>query len=1579
MTPTDKCPSPQAIQELVNGTLSDAETDSLEQHLLDCEPCSKSAETLFPVNEITAVFTKKPKPEQAPEDVAAISRLVNEAKKLKPEASESSDEQTQAWAGSDEAVQEKTFIASADSANPSGDQVEFLLPAQEPDEIGRLGDYRILQVLGSGGMGVVFRAEDPQLKRSVALKAMKPVIAANSEAKARFLREAQATAAIEHDNIVHIYQVGEDQNVPFIAMQFLQGESLQQRIDREGQLDETEVLRVGREIAQGLAAAHAQGLTHRDIKPDNIWLQEEQGRVKIVDFGLVRDNADDAGLTQTGVIMGTPRYMAPEQARGEQVDHRCDLFSLGSLLYQLASGKPAFQGNNLTATLIAVAHETPQTINEHNPDLDPAVATLIMRLLEKAPDRRPQTAQEVVETISQIETEYLQPPDRPALTAAASAAPTVMLPGSRSSKGLRRGIGGFGLTILLGVLIFKFATRDGTVVVELDGTPEIATVEIDDNEVSFSPGGTDKQLTFKVDPGNHKLSIKTEGGLELITDLGKKPLEIKAGDTTRLRAWLEPPSGETKKRDSITLSGTASVPVPPSLNDWLKGRRIITVSQDGTSDFTTIGEALVSMRHGEVIEIMDKGPYLEPLEILSPPTDTGLISRCGTVISPKGYLDFEDNIHHLDLKVRLSSCVGFRLSGLEFRVRHEKIDHLIHAWSSADVVVEGCRFIANNVMWKDEKRAPILLWLPPPVVGRPAICLRNNYFQDVSVWINLQASGSKLLITQNLFLNNLTKQTVEIRGTGDARTTSVIRENVFAALSIPAQGLSVTCEWTNPSQQSMFIEHNTFFVPRGASVVFRHNVLTSGVTYQYNNSQSLSGIYLLPQAVSATREQSLQFHEQWNVHHNYYASMPGPRYIPVGPTDVVGGVDLLSKDLDDPTHFMRIAQDISSVIAGGSEDITEHIGALPPGPAPREGDWLTHLLRSAAVSRHVWELPAAAPAPAIAPFTAEQAEKYQEEWADYLGVPVEREIDLGNDTVLTLVLTPPGEFQMGSTADEQLRFLKDARPPNKHTKYTIGRIPSEGPQHQVRITWPFYLGKFEVTQAQWQAVLGTNPSQFNDNTSHPVEAVSWNDVQSFLVKLNESASTDNMTYVFPTEAQWEYACRAGTTTPYYGGKANVLEYAWCVTNSDGMTHPVGGLKRNAFGLFDMDGNVWEWCADWSGPGYYADIAINDPTGPTAGTQRVYRGGGWRDPVDRCRSAFRNASWPIRNDFIGFRLAAKIDGKKSKAKAEWELPADAPLPAIAPFTADQARKHQEEWAKYLGAEVETTNSIGMKFQAIPPGEFLMGTGSEEFSEVFEDARKLGLPNLYVQWLSSETPQQKVVLAKPFAFSAHEVSREQFQQFVQSTGYQTEAEKDGTGGLGWKDGKRVKSPEFFWNSKLGFESEQTDQHPVVNVSWNDAVAFCDWLSRKEGVPYRLPTEAEWEFACRAGNYGKFCFGNDVTKFEEYGWNVGRDPKPITQKQPNSFGLFDMHGNVWEWCYDKHGPYSISAVIDPIGPSDGFKRVMRGGSVLDKTIWSRSAYRYAKDPIDRCNNVGFRVAAPLDLPSKADSPVTPVDLRD
>jgi len=290
--------------------------------------------------------------------------------------------------------------------NPEAiESLAILAPPQGEGELGRLGPYLVVGLLGSGGMGDVFRAIDPRLRRPVALKTLRPGLARDPSARKRFLREARAAAALEHDHVIAIHEVNEDRGTPYLVMPLLAGETLEGRLKSLGRLPAAEAQRIGREVAEGLAAAHGRGLIHRDIKPSNLWLEAGRDRVKILDFGLARadqaEGADD-DRTDAGAILGTPAYMAPEQAIGGPVDERSDLFSLGCVLYMTATGVSPFRRSTTLATLDALRHEDPKPPGELVGDLPPAFTDLVMRLLAKDPARRPPTARAVAAALEAI-------------------------------------------------------------------------------------------------------------------------------------------------------------------------------------------------------------------------------------------------------------------------------------------------------------------------------------------------------------------------------------------------------------------------------------------------------------------------------------------------------------------------------------------------------------------------------------------------------------------------------------------------------------------------------------------------------------------------------------------------------------------------------------------------------------------------------------------------------------------------------------------------------------------------------------------------------------------------------------------------------------------------------------------------------------------------------------------------------------------------------------------------------------------------------------------------------------------------
>jgi formylglycine-generating enzyme required for sulfatase activity len=606
------------------------------------------------------------------------------------------------------------------------------------------------------------------------------------------------------------------------------------------------------------------------------------------------------------------------------------------------------------------------------------------------------------------------------------------------------------------------------------------------------------------------------------------------------------------------------------------------------------------------------------------------------------------------------------------------------------------------------------------------------------------------------------------------------------------------------------------------------------------------------------------------------------------------------------------------------------------------------------------------PVLAVAPFDEKHARKYQQAWARYLRLPVEMTNCIG----MKVVLIPPGEFTMGEGGDA----------------------------HKVRITKPFYLGKYEVTQEEWEAVMGTgnNLSQFK-GPKNPVENVSWDDCQVYFRKLMErekgTSAVSRGEYRLPTEAQWEYACRAGSTGGWCFGDSELRldDYGWYGKNSEKKTHPVGQKKPNAWGLYDIYGNVWEWCADWHAPDYYKLSPLSDPVGPTSGSLRVNRGGSWDDGAGVCRSAGRlNLGPGDRGCYLGLRAAlvlpdtaaerAKMSritdaaqpsggstankpspappipnpqspiplpavGSLTGADGKWQLPPGAPPPAVAPFDEKKAKEHQQAWAKHLGVPVAMTNSIGMKLVFIPPGEFEMGSPKELIEE---ELKAQGDDPWYKEHLPGEGPQHRVRITKPFYLGVYEVTQEEYQRVMGKNPSEFSATGKGKDEVSGRDTKRF---------------------PLENVSWDDAVEFCRKLSERPeekaaGRTCRLPSEAQWEYACRAGSTTRYCFGDQESGLDELAWygvNSGGATHPVGEKKPNAWGLYDMHGNVWEWCQDWYDKdyHDNSPTDDPSGPPGGSGRVIRGGGWHYPACFCRSANRGHLHPVIGDNYMGFRAS--------------------
>ncbi|MFH1265499.1 MAG: serine/threonine-protein kinase [Planctomycetota bacterium] len=452
------------------------------------------------------------------------------------------------------------------SPPPSEISLDFLKPCNMPGRLGKLGPYEVIDVIGRGGMGVVLRAHDPKLSRVVAVKVLAPELAANPTARKRFLREARAAAAVSHPHVVTIHAVEEDDDTPYLVMECIDGQSLEDKIERVGTLPLKEILRIGSQIAAGLAAAHGQGLIHRDVKPGNVLLENGVERVKITDFGLARA-VDDIGMTRTGEVAGTPEFMSPEQAQGLAVEHRSDLFSLGSVLYAMCTGRSPFRADTTVAVLRRVCDDEPRPIREINPEIPEGLVAIIDRLLAKSPDERLQTSQEVADLLGR-RLAYLQhptntPPPGP-LGAAGDfllrAGPDDKPPVSPRTRPRRRLWAVAGLVLLallaglsiteatgvtqLAATVIRIATGEGTLVIEVDD-PTVE-VSLDGEELSITGAGIQElmlrpgQYQFQAikdgQPVKQELVTITRGGRQVV----KVRLERQEAADVSSKALLSP-------------------------------------------------------------------------------------------------------------------------------------------------------------------------------------------------------------------------------------------------------------------------------------------------------------------------------------------------------------------------------------------------------------------------------------------------------------------------------------------------------------------------------------------------------------------------------------------------------------------------------------------------------------------------------------------------------------------------------------------------------------------------------------------------------------------------------------------------------------------------------------------------------------------------------------------------------------------------------------------------------------------------------------------------------------------------------
>jgi sulfatase modifying factor 1 len=588
-------------------------------------------------------------------------------------------------------------------------------------------------------------------------------------------------------------------------------------------------------------------------------------------------------------------------------------------------------------------------------------------------------------------------------------------------------------------------------------------------------------------------------------------------------------------------------------------------------------------------------------------------------------------------------------------------------------------------------------------------------------------------------------------------------------------------------------------------------------------------------------------------------------------------------------------------------------------------------------------------------------------WTDYIGFrPV---LAPGQwDAVPGMVWIKPGTFMMGSPTNE------------------VNRGEDESPQTQVTISQGFWMSQHETTQEEYQSVIGTNPSNFNAETNHPVENVRWDDATNYCAKLTVRERSANRlpagyAYRLPTEAEWEYACRAGTTTATaYGNslsstQANFNGYFPYGGAADGpalrTTTQVGSYAPNAWGLYDMPGNVWEWCSDCFYQ--YPGGSVTDPQAPQTPWGRVVRGGSWYDYGEHCRSAERG-DFPrlFGAAYTGFRPvlapdqqnrvvmpAIVLQPKSQTIEVEaWVMFASVVrgMPLVCQWRFNGADIPGATDVGYFIASVQTTNAgnyslvVSNSAGSVTSQVAVLtvvprNPDPNNLVWISPDTFTMGSPTNEVGRAPDEGPQTQVTLSEGFWMGRFETTQGEYEAVM------------GT------------NPSYL---------KGDTNRPVELVSWDDATNYCARLTVREraagrlpaGYIYRLPTEAEWEYACRAGTTTATAFGNSLSSTQAnfngnfpYG-GAAAGPylgttTPVGSYAPNAWGLYDMHGNVYEWCADR---YSASlpggSVTDPQGPNTGSDRVIRGGSLRFHGSFCRTADRESAWYDYWYSDVGFRI---------------------
>jgi formylglycine-generating enzyme required for sulfatase activity/tRNA A-37 threonylcarbamoyl transferase component Bud32 len=1017
-----------------------------------------------------------------------------------------------------------------------------------------IGNFELIERIGQGGMGAVFKARQISMDRIVAVKVLPQSLAEKPTFIERFMREAHASARLNHPNVVRGIDVGQDSGIYYFAMEFVQGANARTLIKPGGQ-PEAKVLGIAKAIAGALAHAHEHGILHRDIKPDNI-LIDDDGRPKLCDLGLARlteQSEEDLTLTQAGSAVGTPLYISPEQARGfTDLDAKTDLYSLGATIYHLLVGKAMFSG--ATAVVIMTQHVTAKCPNpaEHGVTVSRGTMAILAKLLAKDRADRYESATLLAEDIGRVqEGEMPQHANLPAakwpftgsLPANAVRRSSPNIPGLPSDRmravphvrPAARGGGmvwigiGVALAAAVGVGAFLLMGHGG---VSEPTSPDAPKSALPRAEALGQPSPDDlarKLLDAAADvaqrnPGDVAAAIAAYQ--KVLAEAGASPLAARAKDAITQLERSRDAITAIQARCAESANGlAASGKYDDAIAVWdhaaaEQGAPLAAAAAKAVADLRAAAEARLAAQLGPVEAAIQASRWAEARTTLASAGQIGYAAALPRLAELKKRIDAgESDAQALAVA---QAMAAFRPTEAAF----------VTATLRADVVA------AQKILHEAQGNP-----------GFGVIAPRLAAMSDLCAAI--------------MRVDALPRALVQAAQDGKPHSFSLSRGKVVGTVSE-----------VNDRDFELMIE-----IDGGGS---------AGQHFRYSD-------FSRPEL----KRLRAGFHAATAAEH---LALAVPALAARDEAAAASELKLASEHPLAEDYRGRLDELQMGVVEAAAKAAWESIARESEGQVSEQK--AAHLLD---------EIKAFSAAHGKTKFVASITDKLNALTSRLMMVNRLIVLDTGTGVKVEALLVPPGTFVMGSPMNE------------------LGHRDDEM-QHEVTLTKPCYLGRYLVTQEQFQAVMSYNPSQ-TTGPDFPVEGVDWNSANNFCDKL--SALTGRNVRL-PTEAEWEYACRAGTTTAYsFGDDASQLEdYAWFRENSDDapnqgngrrgatmkLIHAVGEKKANPWGFFDMHGDIVQWCQDYLAP--YDAAAATDPTGPAHGDKRVIRGGSVDLQADECRSAWR---------------------------------------------------------------------------------------------------------------------------------------------------------------------------------------------------------------------------------------------------------------------------------------------------------------------------------------------------------------------